>query len=142
MGKKKEKQFKPTEQMIKLVEARLSPEIAPTITAECKYAGISRQTYYNWFDNEEFVNWYSREFEKGMGKMMSWLDKVGLMKSTKDFRYWEALQMKYAKYSKRMSVEADVKVEPLIDLEKEISEIRKSLRKPGTVKKGNKKTSK
>ena len=32
------------------------------------------------------------------------LDKVGIMKSVKDFRYWEAMQMKYANFRRKEDV--------------------------------------
>lgn len=92
--------FKPTEQMIKLLRAKLDVEVSPTITAECKDAGIERSTYYGWLEDARFVAWFNKEWETAMSKQVSWLDKVGLMKSPKDFRYWEAMQMKFGKYSR------------------------------------------
>ena len=87
--------------MINLLRAMLDVDVKPTITAFCEKAEIDRGTYYNWFDNPQFVEWFNKEWELAMAKQVSWLDRVGLQKSVKDFRYWEALQMKYGKFSRR-----------------------------------------
>lgn len=91
--------FKPTEKMVALLRAKLDPTVKPTITAECAEANIARKTYYEWFEREDFVTWFNREFERGMGKLIPYLDKVGIMKATKDFKYWEAMQMKFGGYA-------------------------------------------
>lgn len=103
-GKKHKTFFKPSEKQIDLLRVMLDPEVKPTITAFCAKVDIARKTYYEWFDNEQFVTWFNAEWERAMAKQVSWLDRVGLMKSPKDFRYWEAMQMKYGKFSKRMDV--------------------------------------
>lgn len=101
------KPFKPKERQIALIRAMLDPEVKPTITAFCEEAGIDRKTYYNWFDNDEFVEWFNREWERAMAKQVSWLDNVGLKKSVKDYRYWEAMQMKYGKFSRKEDSRVD-----------------------------------
>lgn len=95
------KQFRPTDKMINLLRVMLDIDVEPTITAFCKAADINRSTYYAWFDDPDFVGWFNREWEMAMARQVSWLDRVGLQKSVKDFRYWEALQMKYGKFSRR-----------------------------------------
>lgn len=103
--------FKPSEKQIDLVRVMLDPEVKPTITAFCQEIGIDRKTYYNWFDNEEFVEWFNREWDLAMAKQVSWLDRVGLMKSPKDFRYWEAMQMKYGKYARKQEFNGSMAVD-------------------------------
>jgi hypothetical protein len=56
-----DKKFKPTEQMINLLRAMLDVDVKPTITAFCENAGISRETYYNWFENEDFGDFLVRK---------------------------------------------------------------------------------
>lgn len=99
--------FKPTKEMLKLLEAKLNVEVKPTVTAEAKYAGISRTTYYEWFKDDNFVNWFNKEWEREQAKMGSWLDKVGYMKAPKDFRYWEAMQMKYQNFARKQENQND-----------------------------------
>lgn len=93
--------FEPTDRQLALLRARLDVEIKPTITAECKEAGIDRGTYYDWMKNPDFVEWFNNAWKESQKKLESWLDKVGYLKAMKDFRYWEALQMKYHKYSRK-----------------------------------------
>lgn len=101
--------FKPTQKQIELLKAWADPEIKPTITAVCERIGISRPTYYEWFDNQDFVNWWNEAWHREMANMESYLDNVGMKKLTQDFRYWEALQMKYHKYARKEEVKQDIK---------------------------------
>lgn len=94
--------FKPNKKQIAFLKAKLDPQVRPTIEEECKEAGINRQTYYNWLKKPGFLNWLRREFKKGMKDNMIYLDKLGMALAVKDFRYWEALQMKYSGYSKKI----------------------------------------
>lgn len=102
--------FKPTENMIKFLRAKLDVEVSPTITAECEAAGIDRGTYYRWIEDARFVEWFNKEWELAMTKQVSWLDKVGLMKAPKDFRYWEALQMKFGKYTRAEKTDGTLEI--------------------------------
>lgn len=111
--------FKPTKKMRDLIKVMLDPEVKPTITAFCSGASINRQTYYNWFDNPVFVEWFNKEWDMAMAKQVSWLDRVGLTKSVVDFRYWEAMQMKYGKFKRKIDQTSDDKpINPGIDLSK------------------------
>jgi len=92
--------FKPSPKMIELLRAKLDIEVKPTITAECEKIGIDRSTYYNWFEDVRFVEWFNKEWEEGMAKMIPYLDKVGLQKALQDFRYYELLQMKFGNYKR------------------------------------------
>ena len=98
------KKFVPTKEMKAFIISMLDPDVEPTITAICKNAGISRTTYYNWFENEDFVNWFDKEWALAMTRQVSWLDKVGLARSIDDFKYWEAMQMKYGKFKKQQDI--------------------------------------
>ena len=128
MGRK----FKPTNNMIRFLQVKLDPSVKPTITAECKEAGISRETYYRWFENPDFLEWFEREFTKGMAKMIPYLDKVGMMKAVKDFRYWEAMQMKYGAYARQLEAKTNVSLD---NIEEDIAELRQSLRRGVKLKK-------
>ena len=101
---KNQQDFVPSKSHIALLRAKLDPTIKPTITAECQEAGIDRGTYYNWFEKDDFVEWFNKEFSRGMGKLIPYLDKVGVMKATKDFKYWEAMQMKYGDHAYKSEV--------------------------------------
>lgn len=92
--------FKPTEKMVAYLRAKIDLDVKPTITAECEAAGIDRGTYYKWLDDKRFVDWFNKEWDLAMSKQIPWLDKIGLLKSANDFRYFELLQMKFGKYSR------------------------------------------
>lgn len=110
-----DKKFKPTKQMINLLRVMLDVDVKPTITAFCEKAGISRETYYNWFENEDFVKWFNLEWELAMAKQVSWLDRVGLQKSVKDFRYWEAMQMKYGKFKRKEETDVNLNIQAIMN---------------------------
>lgn len=99
--------FKPSPKQIDLLRVMLDPEVKPTITAFCKEINIDRGTYYNWFDDDKFVEWFNKEWERAMAKQVSWLDRIGLMRSPKDFRYWEAMQKKYGKLEDKLNIKTD-----------------------------------
>lgn len=96
--------FEPNGLQLALLRAKLNPEIKPTITAECEAAGINRTTYYRWFEQEDFVAWFQEAFAKGMRERESYLDKVGMIKATEDYRYWEGLQTKYHGFKKKVDI--------------------------------------
>lgn len=98
---KKHTKFKPSPDQIALLKAWASPEQKPTITAICETVGISRTTYYKWFADDEFVNWFNEQWDIAMAKTKPYLDNVGLKKAVSDFRYWEAMQMKYHKFKRQ-----------------------------------------
>lgn len=124
-----QQKFVPSEKQIELLRVMIDGTGKPTITAFCEEAGIDRSTYYRWFDSSDFVAWFNKEWERAMAKKVTWLDRVGLMKSTKDFRYWEALQMKYGKFSRKEDITSNgkditsVKVE-IIDGDRDTSNKR------------------
>lgn len=86
------KPFIPTKKQIDLIRVMLDMSVEPTITAFCEEVGINRSTYYDWFDKPEFVEWFNKEWNRALKDKGSWLDRVGLQKSVKDYRYWEAMQ--------------------------------------------------
>ena len=90
--------FIPSEKQILLVQEMIDGKGKATISAFCKNIDITRKTYYNWFDDTDFCIWFNKEWEMAMAKKVTWLDRVGLNNAPKDFRYWEALQMKYGKF--------------------------------------------
>lgn len=116
--------FKPNKKMYLLLNARLNSDIEASITAECKYANISRDTYYRWMKNEDFATWFDNEFQKEIKKMQSLLDKIGLQKARNDFRYWEAMQMKYFNYAKKekQEVVSSNDIKNILSKEKELIE--------------------
>lgn len=101
---KSNRAYRPNGKMLALLRAKLNPEVKPTITAECEAAGINRTTYYRWFENEKFVAWFQEAFAKGMRERESYLDKVGMIKATEDYRYWEGLQTKYHGFKKKVDI--------------------------------------
>lgn len=101
------KRFIPNEKQIELLKVMIDGQIKPTITAYCEEVGIDRKTYYNWFDNDAFVEWFDKEWERAMKRKISWLDRVALSKAPSDFRYWEALKMEYGKLRRKSDVTTD-----------------------------------
>jgi len=109
-------------------------EAKPTITAICEdevdekgkviVQGISRTTWYEWNKDEGFVNWWAECWERHMRRSMFALDKIGWLKSAKDFRYFELLQMKYANFRKKHDVTTkDQPIKTTVIIADELSKI-------------------
>lgn len=108
--------WRPTDNQIKVLQAALSPETQPTISAWFREAGVGRENWYDWNKNPEFVSWWNEEWKKGMERLEPYLDKIGLIKAMKDYRYFEAMQMKYHKFSRREEVKTESEDKLIIDL--------------------------
>lgn len=98
------KPFRPTKRMVALIRIMAETDGKPTITEWCEKAGINRGTYYLWFEKQEFVEWFNKEWQQYMERSIPYLDTVGLRKAVKDYRYWEGMQMKYGKFSKKADI--------------------------------------
>lgn len=110
---KKPTKFKPNKRQIALLRAWANPEQKPTITAICETVGINRTTYYVWFSNDDFVEWFEKEWRRAMKDMEPYLDNIGLKKAVKDYKYWEAMQMKYLNFTRKeeQKTTQDVKID-------------------------------
>lgn len=95
---KTEKTWQPTLKMIALVRAMASIKVNPTITAWSAAAAISRETYYQWFNNDDFVRWFNETWNKEMANKKAYLDNIGLRNAKDDFKTFELMQKKYAGY--------------------------------------------
>lgn len=106
--KKSTKPWKPKKKMVDLLNAMADPTIKPTITAWCEEIEIDRKTYYNWYEQKEFVEWINKEWQIAMKNLKPYLDNIALKKAAKDFKYWEALQKMYHGYQDNQKVDIDV----------------------------------
>ena len=83
--------FTPTDLMQKLLDVALREDSGVSIEDWGKVARIDKQHITKWFQNQDFVSWICREFEKRLdGYKLVWL-KVGLTKMQFDFKYWSEL---------------------------------------------------
>ena len=71
--------------------------IAEVKTATLKW--VKRQQRFS--KKEGYYTWFVEEFKKGMADLEPFMDKVGVMRGMKDFRYWEAMQMKHYKFTRK-----------------------------------------
>lgn len=101
-------EFIPSKQQIELLNAMLDIDVPSTVTAICEHVGISRTTYYEWFKNDDFVEWFNREHRIHTTQYIVMLDKIGLSKASEDYRYWEAMQTKYGGYAKYKKLEPSI----------------------------------
>jgi hypothetical protein len=96
--------FKPTKQQLDWLKSALDPTVQPTISAIAKDCGVNRENWYGWIKDEAFMEWWGNVWDEGMKQANWFLDKVGMQMSTKDFRYWEAMQMKFGKFARKSDV--------------------------------------
>jgi hypothetical protein len=92
--------FKPNKQQLAWLKSALDPTVQPTIKAIAADCGVNRENWYKWLRNPKFVEWFSSAWKKGMERTEWFFDKVGMVQATKDYRYFEAMQMKYHKFKK------------------------------------------
>ena len=123
------KQFNPTLAMIYYWRAYADPftsakrsKIAERAVELMKEDGVTpeeipeaesiRQMTYRWENPEKYPGyqeWVDEIWKSSMRNTKPWLDKVGLRRGVRDFRYWEAMQMKYANYKRKSDVTTDDK---------------------------------
>lgn len=121
---KKEEIFKPTLHMIYYWKAFADPYTQPNISATAVKAvemmeidGVPkipqpetlRREVYKWENKKGYKEWSIKNWNKLMVESKPLLDKVGLRRGIRDFRYWEAMQMKYANYKRKSDVTTDDK---------------------------------
>ena len=87
-------EYKPTPKQLKLLEAYLNPDVAASVTAACKDADVSRQTYYEWMKDEAFCKWFWDEFNKHKTHIKAQLVKIGVRRAKDDHRYWADMMRK------------------------------------------------
>jgi len=99
------KDFKPTAKMYEWFKSATNPEIKSNILAIEKDCGIDRRYWYEWRKDPKFMTWWNEEWVN-FHKSATWiLDKIGLDRARKDFKYWEAMQMKYGGLKKTVDVQ-------------------------------------
>lgn len=73
-----------------------------------------RQMVYQWEKENGYKEWRDKYWNQLMSEARIILDKVGLQRGVKDFRYWEAMQMKFGNFSRRQdNVNTNVDVNDL-----------------------------
>ena len=89
------KKFYPTRAMQAFLEAALDPDVRTTIAATARAAGVDRRNWWFWKRDEAFSRWFQNKWREGSRGLEWILDKIGIEKGRKDFRYWDAMQRKY-----------------------------------------------
>jgi len=135
MSNKNKEQFSPTLAMVYYWRAYADPftsakriSISRRAVELMKEDGVSseeipkaesiRQMTYQWENKKKYPgyqDWVEEVWESHMRDTKPWLDKIGLRRGVRDFRYWEAMEMKYADYKRKSDVTSDNK--PINDTE-------------------------
>lgn len=68
-----------------------------------------RQMTYQWENKEGYREWRDEFWKELMNESRIILDKIGLQRGTENFKYWEAMQMKYGNYKRKSDVTSDNK---------------------------------
>ena len=85
------KEFKPTPEQSRFLDAALNPEVQPSLEEWCKKASVAYQSFLIWRKDPSFVDWFIAEVESGMRvNKVVWL-KIGLLKMYADKEYWKAM---------------------------------------------------
>ncbi len=95
----KETDFKPTAAMMKVLNAAINPDVAPSISAWFEESGVSRSQWYRWQELPGFTQWFNDEYKKSFEGMRASLVKVGRQKAMEgDFQFWKVLMEKSGEY--------------------------------------------
>jgi AcrR family transcriptional regulator len=57
-------QFEPSKNQLAAVKAWQERDYAASVLEVCQEIGISRQAYYQWFDNEAFCDWWQGQADR------------------------------------------------------------------------------
>lgn len=68
-----------------------------------------RQMTYQWEAKPGYKEWRDQFWKELMNESRIILDKIGIQRGTENFRYWEAMQMKYGGYKRKTDVTTDDK---------------------------------
>lgn len=68
-----------------------------------------RQMTYQWEQKEGYKEWRDEFWKSLMNDSKPILDKIGLQRGAENFKYWEAMQMKYGGYKRKTDVTTDDK---------------------------------
>jgi hypothetical protein len=105
--------FKPTPLMVDIFNNAHDFQGASTIKSWFAKArggtGSDESLWAKWQKRPGFVEWWSSEHEKFMvgNSTKAYLDNIGIERASKDFKYWQAMQMKYHGLS--LKIQQDVK---------------------------------
>lgn len=64
-------EWTPTANMTALLNYLQERDYNASVIEACQQVGITRQAYYQWFDNPEFVAWWSRELNGHMTRRVT-----------------------------------------------------------------------
>jgi len=87
--------FKPTVTMLKWFAAAVNPDVKSNLVSISRESGVSEQQWHEWAKDPVFNEWWNKEWLKEQKKMIWKLDKIGWDKSRSDFKYWQAMQIKF-----------------------------------------------
>lgn len=68
-----------------------------------------RQMTYQWEEKEGYKEWRDSFWKDLMGENRIILDKIGIQRGTENFKYWEAMQMKYGGFKRKADFTTDDK---------------------------------
>ena len=66
----------PSKQQEELISLMLDTDNHMTIAALCKEVGVSRPTYYTWFEKQEFIDYYNARRNRALIGAASKVDKA------------------------------------------------------------------
>ncbi len=98
-----------------------------------------RQMTYQWEAKEGYKEWRDSFWKELMGETRIILDKIGIQRGTENFRYWEAMQMKYGGFKRKADFTTDDK--PINNTD-QIANLLLNTLKDGGGKEGSKDTEK
>lgn len=102
-----EMNFKPTLLMKEAMRKALDPSVGPTITAYMSAAGSDQSVWYKWEKKPGFMQWWLDTWKDGMAKHEPYFDKIGMIRSSKDHKFWRDMQIKYFKFAEKAKQFAD-----------------------------------
>lgn len=86
------KAFVPSKWQLRWFQAAIELGYTATISDVSKKAKVSRESWYNWIANIEFVKWWDQQWKKYLNLSRWKLDAIGLKKAQNDYSFWKTMQ--------------------------------------------------
>lgn len=115
MKKKKSKgrvlqKFTPTAKMKQWLSSAFELGYGANLTEVAEKAKVSRQSWYDWIENDVFVKWWDKMWQKHLLGMRWRLDAIGMERAEKDYTYWKDMMRRVGNLPEEQAVSAQVNI--------------------------------
>ncbi|KKL49703.1 hypothetical protein LCGC14_2312880 [marine sediment metagenome] len=93
-GEKDLQKFTPSSPMKKWLVTSFDLGYGASVSTVSKAAKVSRRSWYNWIEIDQFVKWWDGMWQKHLMGMRWRLDAIGMKKAEKEYEYWKEMMVR------------------------------------------------